>query len=536
MQTKPIKKNYTAKEIVEIRGALFYSIIVVVLTIIASTLQVISGIALIEIAKTFFAYLFCALLALIIFKRKKNQKSTLHIIWFLAFVSNAMIIYTRYNYAKVYGWQYAIEGIHITSISLIFLVLLQYFYNKTLFLSFYVFHIINWFFFIYLAYKAGVKMPIISIVNGEPYHGILLTSEIFYHLIFVVIGMISYWNVPVIESFDRMTMRQKKKIHMQSEKQMDIARAVKENVLQLFTQVDEQNVELSNFNEKLQNQASAFEQISSTIEELMATSEHITNLANEDVDASAEMDFTMKQFFEIKEQTKGKLNSSLENIEVVVRQTKISNTILSDVEKTINELKDQSLKISDSISMIVEIADKINLLSLNASIEAARAGEHGRGFAVVADEIGKLAAMTGDSIKEIESVLTQSSLQTEAGTKIIKDASDNVKIMIDQMLQSSKKIDDLRDNIFLEEKFLKGIDDQMKKNVELSRATGTGTLEQKKALEMTGHSVEILNNDLMLMAENIAKIAVSSQFLCENAKLLTEQTEQNIGDDDNIEL
>ncbi len=65
---------------------------------------------------------------------------------------------------------------------------------------------------------------------------------------------------------------------------------------------------------------------------------------------------------------------------------------------------ESALKIKQAITMISEIAEETNLLSLNASIEAARAGEQGRGFAVVAAQIQKLAEQSNESAKQIEQI------------------------------------------------------------------------------------------------------------------------------------
>ena len=65
---------------------------------------------------------------------------------------------------------------------------------------------------------------------------------------------------------------------------------------------------------------------------------------------------------------------------------------------------ESALKIKEATTMIAEIAEETNLLSLNASIEAARAGEQGKGFAVVAAQIQKLAEQSNESARQIEEI------------------------------------------------------------------------------------------------------------------------------------
>ena len=74
----------------------------------------------------------------------------------------------------------------------------------------------------------------------------------------------------------------------------------------------------------------------------------------------------------------------------------------SEVMKTMGVRAEE---IDDIVATINLIADRTNLLSLNASIEAARAGEHGRGFAVVAEEIRALSDRAAASSAEIAKIV-----------------------------------------------------------------------------------------------------------------------------------
>lgn len=105
-----------------------------------------------------------------------------------------------------------------------------------------------------------------------------------------------------------------------------------------------------------------------------------------------------------------------EQVALVERALKSAASIMQDIERSSNEM-------SDIMNIITDIADRINLLSLNASIESARAGEAGRGFAVVAEEISKLADQTGVSIKNIDSLIRTNNQAIKKGMAGVMDVS-----------------------------------------------------------------------------------------------------------------
>jgi methyl-accepting chemotaxis protein len=146
----------------------------------------------------------------------------------------------------------------------------------------------------------------------------------------------------------------------------------------------------SDLSGRVQEQAAALEQTSSTMNEMAVAVQ--TNTANA---------------HKVAELTRQVKNQSMDGV-AVMQQT----------IDAMQSIRASSSKIADIVTLIDSIAFQTNLLALNAAVEAARAGEHGRGFAVVASEVRALAGKSADAAKDIKGLIEDSVNRIHAGTQL----------------------------------------------------------------------------------------------------------------------
>ncbi|MEJ5365774.1 MAG: methyl-accepting chemotaxis protein [Desulfosoma sp.] len=96
------------------------------------------------------------------------------------------------------------------------------------------------------------------------------------------------------------------------------------------------------------------------------------------------------------------------------------------VAENVMRLSEQGQSIGDIIDVVRDLADQVNLLSVNAAIEAAKAGDHGKGFAVVAQEMRSLADQSKEATEQVKQILSEIQKATggavmaiERGTKAV---------------------------------------------------------------------------------------------------------------------
>ena len=209
----------------------------------------------------------------------------------------------------------------------------------------------------------------------------------------------------------------------------DLRRMISD-IKNVATQMEETNKALSSLSQKVLASSEEIDESAMAIakgsEQQTMIVQRTSLIINNSVD---QMDAAGRQ----SAQTASKIKDALiktESGETKARETLkyLDNVLRQIAENTepIYRLSNKIEKIKMVMHVMNEVAQKTELLSLNASIEATRAGEMGKGFALVANEIRSMAENSKQSSQEIE--------------RIVDDIFEDNKAVIDALRKSEADV------------------------------------------------------------------------------------------------
>jgi methyl-accepting chemotaxis protein len=161
------------------------------------------------------------------------------------------------------------------------------------------------------------------------------------------------------------------------------------------------------------------------------------------------------------------------------------------IQQKMAVLSKQTEEMNNIIKLITSVANRTEILALNASIEAARAGEAGKGFAVVAEEVSALANQTKSATihitKLIRNVTKELTSVAEAVDQMTDDSRAN-ESGSGEALQSFARVEDATTEIARQTL-------TMKRTVEELEATNRDIVESIQTIsaiseEVAAHSSE----------------------------------------------
>jgi len=185
--------------------------------------------------------------------------------------------------------------------------------------------------------------------------------------------------------------------------------------------------------------ASIISEFITAIGNIVLASQQLQAVAGQISEGSTEQASSTEEVSSSMEEMVGNINQNSDNAKQTEQIALRASNDIIEGNKAVAITVEAMKLIAEKIAIVGEIAEKTDLLAINAAIEAARAGEQGKGFAVVAAEVRKLAQRSADAAKEISTLIKDSVEKVADGTRLV-DASGKA---LEEIVQGVKKVSDI---------------------------------------------------------------------------------------------
>lgn len=280
--------------------------------------------------------------------------------------------------------------------------------------------------------------------------------------------------------------------------------------------------------QRMDNQALALDEVTKANQKVIASIQSISETAYQQNDIVQRTIPVLEHYLDglrsITEASKYAEKSSFENLQRTTESTEKLNEIIHGIDA----IRESSHQINQITTVINEISERTNLLSLNAAIEAARAGEFGRGFAVVADEVRKLADLSIEQAKSIQKYIQMAVLNIEEEIKIVNTSEETIRGIGDEAKKVLESVKGIGTLCHQQEQLAEKLKEETKEISKLSADIAKSTTEQMTTVNGVTKSVEQLNAIMFDVIESVNVLMNSLSVLAEHTKQLSSMINDNL--------
>ncbi|SHJ85231.1 methyl-accepting chemotaxis protein [Paramaledivibacter caminithermalis] len=255
----------------------------------------------------------------------------------------------------------------------------------------------------------------------------------------------------------------------------------------------------------IEETTASIEQLGSSIEAISGETKDVLNTSEKALDATNEGKLLMNKVV----QANNKVNEASKN-----------------VGKIIGELRIASDKVGEIVSIISNISEQTNLLSLNAAIESARAGEYGRGFSIVAQEVGKLAEESKESTINIKKIINEIQTKTDNADIAIKETQKIVEVSIEKFNIINKHFDIILESIEDTTSKIESISNSSNQQAQAAEEMSKAINELSMSIVRNTNSAQQINGVIEEQVSSFEEIGANVEELNNIAEKLKEKTDK----------